>query len=174
MTQKELFDHYHKDVYRTCYYMLKNQHDAEDVCQEVFVKILAQDFNQIISLKPWILSITMNTCRNYIHKRSRIFLGSEFYNWITDKIDPQRVEEQFEQKELREHVAVYIYRLSPKIREVILLKYLHELKNEQISKMLSIPVGTVKSRLNKGILKLRGLMEEDRPASQSNAAEALK
>jgi RNA polymerase sigma factor (sigma-70 family) len=164
MTQKELFEQYHRDVYRTCYYMLKNQHDAEDVCQEVFVKILQQDYDVIANLQPWILSITMNACRNYMRKRSKVFLLSEVSNWFLSKADPQRVEEQVEVQEQREEIAGYLHKLSAKIREVMVLKYLHELKNEEIATMLSIPLGTVKSRANKGILQLRSLMELDHPA----------
>lgn len=174
MTHKELFEHYHKDVYRTCCYMLKNQHDAEDVCQEVFIKILQQDYKQIANLKPWILSITMNACRNDIRNRSRVFLGTEFLQWVMNKIDPKRVDEQFEEKEQKEQIASYIHKLSPKIREVIVLKYLHELKNEEISHMLSIPLGTVKSRSNKGVHELRGMMETYRSAARSHATEVTK
>ncbi|WP_051253579.1 RNA polymerase sigma factor [Paenibacillus alginolyticus] len=70
MTDKELFEQFHMDVYRTCYYMLKNQHDAEDVCQEVFIKIFQQDYQTIANLKPWMLNIAMNTCRNFLRKHN--------------------------------------------------------------------------------------------------------
>jgi RNA polymerase sigma-70 factor, ECF subfamily len=163
MTEKELFKQFQKDIYRTCYYMLKNQHEAEDVCQEVFIKVFQQDFQKIVNLKPWMLSIAMNTCRNHIRKQSKISLGHEFMIWITRIIDSQRVEEQIESKEQKKHLAELIHRLKPKIREVILLKYLHELKNDEIAKVLDIPVGTVKSRANKGILLLRMMMEEENP-----------
>jgi RNA polymerase sigma factor (sigma-70 family) len=162
MEQKELFEHFYQDVYRTCYYMLKNQHDAEDICQEVFVKILQQDYNQIANLKPWILSIAMNVCRNYIRKRSRVFVGHEFLTWLVDKIDPQKVEEIIEVREQKDQIARFIHKLKPKIREVIILKYLHECKNEEIASMLSIPLGTVKSRASKGILELREIIKSDR------------
>jgi RNA polymerase sigma factor (sigma-70 family) len=161
MEQKELFAHFYQDVYRTCYYMLQNQHDAEDICQEVFIKILQQDYNQIANLKPWILSIAMNVCRNYIRKHSRVFVGQEFFTWLVDKIDPQRVEELIELKDQRDQIALFIHKLKPKIREVIILKYLHECKNEEIASMIKIPLGTVKSRASKGILELRKIMESD-------------
>jgi RNA polymerase sigma factor (sigma-70 family) len=174
MTEKELFEQFHKDVYRTCYYMLKNQHDAEDVCQEVFIKIFQQDFQKIANLKPWMLSIAMNMCRNYIRKHSRISVGQEFMNWITGIIDSKRVEEQVELKEQKENTVDVIHHLNPKIREVILLKYLHELKNEEIAKVLNIPLGTVKSRANKGIVQLRKMMEDENPFDLMNVKEVLK
>ncbi|NRF94549.1 RNA polymerase sigma factor [Paenibacillus frigoriresistens] len=174
MEQKELFEHFHKDVYRTCYYMLKNQHDAEDVCQEVFIKIFTQDYEKIVNPKNWMLSIAMNTCRNHIRKHSKISVGHEFMNWITRIIDSQRVEEQVELKEQNEQISDFIHRLNPKIREVILLKYLHELKNEEIAKVLNIPLGTVKSRANKGVLLLRTIMKEKNPSHCTQVKEVLK
>jgi RNA polymerase sigma factor (sigma-70 family) len=161
MKPNELFQLYYQDVYRTCYYMLRNCHDAEDVCQDVFFKALQQEYHRITSLKPWILSISMNACRNHIRKHSRVQTGNGIINWLIEAIDPRRVEEQLESKEQKEHLSFHIQRLNPKIREVIVLKYLHELKNEEIAEALRIPLGTVKSRANKGLVQLRMYLTDD-------------
>jgi RNA polymerase sigma-70 factor (ECF subfamily) len=174
MTQKELFEHFHNDVYRTCYYMLRNRHDAEDLCQEVFVKVMQEDYNRIANLKAWILSITMNACRNDIRRRSRVSLGSDLMNWLAGRMDPRKVDEQIEEKERRADIALHIRRLRPKTREVIVLKYLHELKYEEIAAMLDIPAGTVKSRAHTGILQLREMMQPDRQAKSGYATEVPK
>ncbi|SDW85987.1 Sigma-70 region 2 [Paenibacillus sp. PDC88] len=42
MTERELFDSYHKDVYRTCYYMLRHAQDAEDACHDIFITVFRQ------------------------------------------------------------------------------------------------------------------------------------
>lgn len=159
MTERELFEAYKLDVYRTCYYMLKNQHDAEDICHEVFIKVLDKDFNSIANLKPWILSIAMNECRNFLKKKSKILLLKDFAGFSKNVKSRQRVEEEVELAEGKEELVHLLSKLKPKLTEVLVLKYLHSLKNEEISRVLNIPVGTVKSRANKGIAILRGKLD---------------
>ncbi|GJM73960.1 hypothetical protein HMSSN036_61760 [Paenibacillus macerans] len=71
MTERELFDCYNKDVYRTCYYMLRNAQDAEDVCHDVFVTVFRQDWQRIEHVRAWIMRITMNHCLNLLRKTGR-------------------------------------------------------------------------------------------------------
>ncbi len=157
MTAKELFECYKLDVYRTCYYMLQNQQDAEDLCQEVFVIAIQQDFRRIEKLKPWLLSITMNTCRNYLKRKKRIVL----MEWLKQLTDPQQVEESYEAKERLSELQQLLQKLPEHIRSVIVLKYLNQLKNEEIAAVLGIPVGTVKSRCHNGMQQLRNSLRSD-------------
>lgn len=155
MNAKEFFDAYKTDVFRTCYYMAQNVQDAEDLCQEVFVKALQQNFQQIEKPKPWLLSITMNICRNYLKRKKRIVL----MDWIWQTAAPERVEDTYEAKERQSELMQILQTLPEKIRSVIILKYLHQLKNEEVAAILQIPEGTVKSRCNKGIQTLRKSMQ---------------
>lgn len=160
MTEKELFDQYKTDIYRTCYYMLKNQQDAEDVAHEVWIKIFQSDYHSIEKLKPWILSISMNECRNFIKKKSRLLLFADF-SFLSKKMGTQEAaEHQVEQNESKKELIQFITMLSPKLKEVILLKYMHQLRNDEVAAILQIPLGTVKSRSNKGLHQLKKLMGE--------------
>ncbi|KOS00606.1 RNA polymerase sigma factor, partial [Paenibacillus polymyxa] len=64
MTDRELFELYKEQIYYFCYYLMQNQADAEDVCQEVFVKALLADRSKVQDLKSWILRIASNECSN--------------------------------------------------------------------------------------------------------------
>ena len=68
MTERELFDSYNKDVYRTCYYMLRNAQDAEDLCHDVFVTVFRQDWRSVEHTRAWIMRIAMNHCLNLLRR----------------------------------------------------------------------------------------------------------
>jgi RNA polymerase sigma-70 factor, ECF subfamily len=160
MREKELFEQYKNDIYRTCYYMLKNKQDAEDVAHEVWIKIFQSDYHSIEKIKPWILSISMNECRNFLKRNSRLLLLADF-SLLSKKMGSQEAaEDQAEQMENKRELIYYISLLSPKLKEVILLKYMHQLRNEEVATILQIPLGTVKSRSNKGLIRLKKLMGE--------------
>ncbi|UUZ83709.1 sigma-70 family RNA polymerase sigma factor [Paenibacillus sp. P26] len=72
MTEKELFETYNKDVYRTCYFMLQHAADAEDVCQEVFMTVFRHDWRQVEHLKTWLMRVTVNHCLNQLRKDKRL------------------------------------------------------------------------------------------------------
>lgn len=157
MTAKEFFETYKMDVFRTCCYMVRNVQDAEDLCQEVFVIALQQDFQQIEKPKPWLLAITMNTCRNFLKRKRRLVLK----DWVLQMIDPQCVDDAFEAKQQTHELARMLAKLPGHLRAVIVLKYFHQLKNEEVAVIMRIPLGTVKSRCHKAIQLLRKQVNQE-------------
>jgi RNA polymerase sigma factor (sigma-70 family) len=158
-SDKELFEAYKQDVYRLCRYTLQNKSDAEDICQEVFIKALQQNRNEVIQEKAWLMRIAINLCKNHlgrkargIHKEIRSFLVSRTGNF-------NRIEEEVEQKELSNDMRKMFGKLSLKIRVVMILRYVNEQSLEEISKTLDIPLGTVKSRVSKGLSLMRKIMD---------------
>jgi RNA polymerase sigma-70 factor (ECF subfamily) len=81
--------------------------------------------------------------------------------WVKQAIDPRKVEENYEAKELQSELNRLLGCLPEKIRCVIVLKYLHQLKNEEVAAILQIPLGTVKSRCSKGLRLLRRELTHD-------------
>src|SRR4051794_11388773 len=71
MKEKDLFENYKKDVYKTCYFMLHNNADAEDVCQEVFISVFQHDWKRVEHLKTWLMRVTVNHCLNQLKKANR-------------------------------------------------------------------------------------------------------
>jgi RNA polymerase sigma-70 factor (ECF subfamily) len=148
---ERLIDEYGNDVLRIAYIYLKDKHLAEDAFQEVFVKVY-KNFNKFqgnSSVKTWILSITMNTCKDILRsswlKRIVFSQDQKLINCSNNIVDnpAEEVIKQLQYNELLSEVM----KLPKKYKEVIILFYYEEVSTSEISKILSIPEGTVRSRL---------------------------
>lgn len=159
MTEKELFETYKKEVYRTCLYMLQQKADAEDVCQDVFVTVFRHDWRQVEYLKTWLLRVTVNHCLNHLKKSSRYRTDGQLLLFQRRQETAKAAEAVAEEREAAMETVQLLGRLPAKIRAAVSLRYLHECSMNEISSILSIPEGTVKSRLHKGLKLLRPMME---------------
>ena len=149
---ERLIDSYGNDVLRIAYIYLKDKHLAEDAFQEVFVKVYKnlEKFQGKSSEKTWILSITMNTCKDMLRsswlKRIIRLEDNESMNFeikdTSNSLD-DTVIRQLEYKELLNEVM----NLPRKYKELIILYYYENISTSEISKILNIPEGTVRSRL---------------------------
>jgi RNA polymerase sigma factor (sigma-70 family) len=157
---RDLFAAYNKDVYRTCYYMLHDAADAEDLTQDVFITVFRTNRENVEYMKAWIMKITVNHCLNHLKRRrtlqQKVSDNLHFFN----KTVETPVELQIEQRETELEWAKYLGQLPVKLRMVITLRYMHDFSLIEISEMLSIPLGTTKSRLNKGLKVLRRILLE--------------
>lgn len=160
MGNRELFQTYSKEVYRTCYYMVHDAADAEDLCQEVFITLFRSQWQNIDHLKAWIIKVTVNTCLNHLKRKSSLQqkLTANLYLFRGSPEPP--VEKLAEQKETKLEWAGYMSRLPVKIRAVLTLRYMHEFSLAEISGMLAIPLGTVKSRQHKGLRLMKKILED--------------
>ncbi|MEK3879342.1 RNA polymerase sigma factor [Paenibacillus sp. FSL M7-0420] len=160
MGNRELFQTYNKEVYRTCYYMVHDAADAEDLCQEVFITLFRSEWQGVEYLKAWIMKITVNTCLNHLKRRNSLQqkLAAHLHMFRENPQPP--VDKLVEQKETKLEWAGYMSRLPAKIRAVLTLRYMHDFSLEEIRKMLDIPLGTVKSRQHKGLRMMKMILEE--------------
>ncbi|WP_310604109.1 sigma-70 family RNA polymerase sigma factor [Anaerosporobacter sp.] len=150
---------YGNDVLRTAYLYVKDIHLAEDIFQEVFLKVNShyESFRGECSIKTWLLQITINTCKDY--------LKSAWNQKVepTDEFQTQQVVEdgyeKIENKEDNHVVKEAVMELPEKYKEVVLCVYYQEMSVEETADMLRIAAGTVKSRLNRARQKLRGSLE---------------
>ncbi|WP_232275999.1 RNA polymerase sigma factor [Paenibacillus sp. 481] len=140
--------------------MLRNVSDAEDICQEVFIKALASEWEQVEHLKTWLMRITVNHCLNHLRKNKS--------RWVKEKLlllfQREQVEPSVlaiaEQNESEEEWKQRLAKLPDKIRVVVTLRYTNDLPLGDIADILHIPVGTVKSRLNRGLKMMRVILDE--------------
>ncbi|MDN4494392.1 RNA polymerase sigma factor [Ureibacillus aquaedulcis] len=163
MTERELFNSYNKDVYRTCYYMLRNEQDAEDLCHDVFVTVFRQDWRSVEHIRAWILRITMNHCLNLLKKnqskqkkQNQVQLFHEQTTGTVKTVDTIVME-----RAVAEEWGELLKQLPDKLMAVITLRYIGELTIKEIAEILKIPVGTVKSRNNKALKILRKKLEHN-------------
>jgi RNA polymerase sigma-70 factor (ECF subfamily) len=151
MCDREIFELYKEQVYYFCYYLMKNQADAEDICQEVFVKVILADKSKVRNLKSWILRIASNECNSVIKRRKTGWM-KEVRNYLLSRSEESNpVEKRLDRQETKKELQGLYSQLPDKIKMVVVLRFINELTVPEISKVMSIPEGTVKSRLNKGL-----------------------
>ncbi|RMD89510.1 MAG: sigma-70 family RNA polymerase sigma factor [Calditrichaeota bacterium] len=149
------------------YRFVGNQEEAEDIVQETFLRVYRKRkaYKRIAKFSTWIYTIAGNLARTELRRRKRrkLFsvsdMGYEDKDYeITDEgLSPESEVEGIIQEEI---IQREINKLSPKFREVIILRDIQELSYEEISKILKVPIGTVKSRVNRGRLKLQNRLKQ--------------
>ena len=157
---ERLIEDYGQEVYRIAYFYIKDRQLAEDVFQEVFYKVMKNyhKFQHQSSEKTWLTRITINTCKDLL-RTNWIKRVTTFSTWQEPQSDyeaPFDIEKQEEYQELYQ----MIQKLPTKYKDVILLFYYKKLSYEEISKILGIPEGTVRSRLARARTKLKKMISE--------------
>jgi RNA polymerase sigma-70 factor (ECF subfamily) len=150
--------------------MLASQEEAEDIVQETFVRVYQhrQSFNFQHCFSTWIYTIGLNLARNELRKRRRFkfFEISELQGNEKELAVEAKVPSRLPQM-LNEAMDT----LPSKYREAFLLRDIEEMPYEEVAKVLDVPLGTVKSRVNRARLmlreKLQPRMEEQNALSKS-------
>ncbi|MGE7945987.1 RNA polymerase sigma factor [Lysinibacillus sp. NPDC093688] len=161
MTERELFDSYNKDVYRTCYYMLRNSQDAEDLCHDVFITVFRQDWQSVEHTRAWIMRIAMNHCLNLLKRNQTQRDKQGQVQWLHEQatFSNKSVDTIVVEKTAQEEWEELLKQLPDKLMAVVTLRYIGELSMVEIAETLQIPVGTVKSRLHKALKIMRKKLE---------------
>jgi len=158
-----LIGRYHSKIFSYIYRMSKNYHTANDITQEVFIKICQniKKYNAEFLFKTWLYTIASNTCKDYLKSAymQKIVPRPEIDDTIRDAEDTP--EELFQKQKEREAIIEVINQLSDIYREVIILRFYEELKLDEIALILNIPTGTVKSRLFNGLHILKKMLNEE-------------
>lgn len=161
----ELYKRYRTQVFRTALAITRNRETAEDVLQEVFLKLhrYAVRIDTSLALSPWLYRVTANLCYTYISRQSRWLTALE--DVIDNLMAPKSrtcPERQCERGELQTVVQQAIDLLSPSQKTAIVLYYLADLSLKEIADVLQVPEGTVKSRLYYGRENLRRKLVNNR------------
>jgi len=144
------------------YHFLGDRIDAEDVVQETFLRVYRNKhlYRNIAKFSTWIYTIAGNLAKTELRrrKRRRLFSISQmgFDNKDFDVPDPLRTADVVVDGEMKEaFIRKEIDALPVKFKEVVVLRDIDEFSYEEISDILKIPIGTVKSRVNRGRLRLQ-------------------
>lgn len=154
-----LYEEYGDDVLRMAYYYLADRQKAEDVCQEVFVRLYT-NWDKISAGKEhaWLMRVTVNCCRDIWRSSwiKRVVLGSPQLELIP-------AEDEIAEREKKELIMKAVYQLPMQFREIILLFYYQGFGINEIAEMLGVPDGTVASRLSRARSKLEKILKEEMP-----------
>lgn len=160
-----LYDRHQKLVFRTALAITGDADAAADLLQEVFLRLhrFASHIDTGRPLEPWLYRMTTNLSYTWVKRHNRLLRPLEdVADWITGtRRDSPAV--RTELNETWHQVQQAILSLPLSHRGVVVLYYVNELSVQEIAKILSIPVGTVKSRLHYGrqaLKKSLGLSQE--------------
>jgi RNA polymerase sigma-70 factor (ECF subfamily) len=159
----ELVDRYYKQIYRFLVRFTGQEHLAEDLIQEVFVKLykFASTFDPSKRFRPWIYQVAANTARDYLRAAGRngkqVSLPNtgEESELTLDQLVPGEAaspDEAMIEKETSAKVKETLMQMQDQLREILILAYYNQLSYKDIADSLEIPLGTVKSRLHKAVL----------------------
>ncbi|HZL76485.1 MAG TPA: RNA polymerase sigma factor [Bacteroidales bacterium] len=158
----EIMDRYRKMVARTVKGMLGDSIFAEDIGQEVFIKLYYSlpDFRGEAKLSTYIQKIAVNLTLNEIKRRKRFFSmfsqkgNSEMYEYEVADVDNQ------EKRETIEIVNRALMRLEPKFRVIVSMRMLQGYSTKETAEILGLPLGTVLSRLSRAQEQLKNVIEK--------------
>lgn len=172
-TWEEVVQEHSARVYRLAYRLTGNRHDAEDLTQEVFVRV----FRSLSSYTPgtfegWLHRITTNLFLDQVRRKQRIRFDS-LPDDASDRLPGQAdlgPERAWEHNNLDHDVQAALDTLPPDFRAAVVLCDIEGLSYEEIAATLDIKLGTVRSRIHRGRAQLREALSHRRPATPAPAA----
>ncbi|MFN8528203.1 MAG: RNA polymerase sigma factor [Anaerolineae bacterium] len=158
-----LYDAFAPGVYRLCYSLLLNHHDAEDVAQETFVyafKNLRRYDPKLSAFKTWLFTIAICRCRN-VYRRSRPVLIdlSNLLQHTLPAPKSETPEAAYARSSAKEALEKALATLTPRLREAVVLRYGHGLTYREIAEIMDCPPKTAESRVRLAHDALRGMLQ---------------
>ena len=158
---------HNRKVYSLCYRFTGRTVEAEDLTQEIFIKIfqtLKSYDQQQGTFSTWLTRVARNHLvdhyRRTKHDRSTSSLDDEDAGEVEARPSPEASPlAGVESRERRELLQEGLNKLSPDLREAVILRDLQDLDYDEIARVLSVPQGTVKSRINRGRLELARVLK---------------
>ncbi len=168
---------YEKKIYNICLRILTNEQDAYDATQEVCIKIWKQlqHFKGESKLSTWIYRVATNECLDKLRKAKNrrqisLFQVTEKDNEmkiINKSSENEHVENIVENKALQEILKQAVSELKEEHRVMIVLRDIHEYAYDEIADILSISLGTVKSRISRARLALKKILQQNKEPYKS-------
>lgn len=156
----QLMHEYSDDILHLVYTYVKNRVVAEDLTQEIFIKCYEKldQFTRRSAIKTWAYRIACNHCKDYLrswHYR-KITLNEKILDYFPSKSD--HVEDEIIAKNEEESLTQAVMNLPLKYREAVFLHYYEELTLAEISKVTSVNINTVKTRLKRAKELLKDML----------------
>ena len=161
--QKSIYKLYRERVHNLVFYSLGDAIFTEDVSQAIFLKIFRAlpAFRFESSLATWIYRITLNECLNQNSRTGTQYVPLDAILGSGDEIDATLLPDlEHARSQRQEIIQQAVLELSPKLRTVVVLKYVEGLSYEEMAQVLNCSIGTVASRLSRA---LAGLESRLRP-----------
>lgn len=180
---EQLVHEYEKRVYNLAFRMCKNEQDALDLSQDIFVRVFKSlaFFKERSSFSTWLYSIASNACidfsrRQKKHKTLPLEYPDDDGDQSTLEIPDLRYEpeQEYERQALREDIASALTNLSDEHREILILREINGLSYQEICEALDISCGTVKSRICRARESLCRILLRNRNNSNRPTSNPVK
>jgi RNA polymerase sigma-70 factor (ECF subfamily) len=170
---EEIVQRYNRRIYNICYRFAGSGDDAQDLTQEVFIKMFRTLNTYDVergAFMTWVTTITRNLLVDHFRKSKQDRLTESLDTAPSEHEDAMPLSEKIEDKapaadlsvqgrETRELVHTALQKLSPELREAVILRDLQDMDYKDIATVLKVPEGTVKSRINRGRAELARLLQ---------------
>lgn len=153
---EDLINIYFDRLYKEAYLRCKHEEDAKEIVQETIYKAYKsiKKLKEPKYFKTWLSRILINVANDYMRENGMIDLEHEAIDYIKEVHKDNQVE-------IKIDLYNAIDELEDKYKDVIILRYVDDLKIEEISKILERPVNTIKTHIRKAIKDMKNLLKED-------------
>ncbi|HIE30578.1 TPA: RNA polymerase sigma factor [Candidatus Poribacteria bacterium] len=150
------------DVYNVAFRVLSNHQDAEDITQEVFVKIWInlKNFKMESSIRTWVYKITVNLCYDFLKRRGRIPLAEEPVENFKELPSDENPLLLLTEKELREKIERAFKMLSSDNRLILTLREIEGLPYKEIAEILDCSVDAAKMKAHRARVEFKKIISK--------------
>jgi len=170
---EEIVQRYNRRIYNICYRFAGSADDAQDLTQEVFIKMFRTMGSYDVergAFMTWVTTVTRNLLVDHFRKSKQDRMTDSLDATPSEHEDAMPLSDRIEDKalpadarvqsrETRETVHRALQKLSPELREAVILRDLQDMDYREIATVLKVPEGTVKSRINRGRAELARLLQ---------------
>lgn len=170
---EDIVQRHHRRIYNICYRFAGTSDDAQDLTQEVFIKMYRTLGSYDASkgaFMTWVTTVTRNLLVDHFRKTKQDRMTDSLDTAPSEHEDAQPLSaqiadpsksahEQVQSRETKEAVHQALQKLSPELREAVILRDLQDMDYKEIAGALKVPEGTVKSRINRGRAELARLLQ---------------
>jgi RNA polymerase sigma-70 factor (ECF subfamily) len=164
---EELVRRHTRRIYNLCYRFTSNRHEAEDLTQEVFLRIyrtMSSYRSGEGGFSTWMTSVTRNLLIDHYRRSKRDRMTSSLEDAMPHLEQKESAARRPDQSAAASELNIQLQRalasISPELREAVILRDLQGLEYREIQDVLQVPEGTVKSRINRGRIELARLLRE--------------
>lgn len=153
----ELVRRYEKQIFSMAYRLAGDYDEAADLAQEAFLRIyrMLDRYDPQKKFFSWMYRVAQNSCLNALSKRPANVIPVERAEEYMADTPAGEPEQNYLNRELREHIDEAIAQLPDNYRDVVYLRYIEDLSYQQIAESLNLPVSTVETRLFRGKKQLQ-------------------
>lgn len=156
-----LIHQYGKRLYGLCLTLCANKYDAEDLYQDTWIKVLQylDKYDPVREFEPWLTAICVNTYRDRLRRLKK----SPLFHGFHSNEEKDQLLAKAEAPTTPDYAPLYtaVDQLPDRLRVTVILYYFRQMDLQSTAKILNIPVGTVKSRLNRARNLLKEVLQDE-------------